>query len=236
MTKTEVFNRVLKFIFKQRSLHILGDSHADVFRFIGRKYIWLKTDFKFCIIHGATALGLANPRSKTNAMNVFSSYIENIEKGAAVVFCLGEVDCGFVIWYRAQKYNMPIEEQFDLSLKNYQNLILQTAKYTKSILVMSTPLPTIFDGTKWGEVAHARSEIQTPIRERMDLTLRYNAALKDFCSHNEFEYVDLQAYTIDPETNLINTYYLNNNPLDHHLDPKKIAPVLRAELMNLTFN
>jgi hypothetical protein len=236
MAVADLLNKILKLFFEQRALHVIGDSHADAFRFVDARYIWLKTNFKFCIVHGASALGLANPRSKTNAMNVFSSYIENIEKNSSVLFCLGEVDCGFVIWYRALKYNMSIEEQFELSLNNYQNLILRTAKYTKSVLVMSTPLPTIFDGKEWGDVAHARTEVKTPIRQRMDLTLRYNAALKIFCSQNQFEYVDVQKYTLDPESHLINTYYLNSNPSDHHLDTEKIAPVLQAELKSFNFN
>lgn len=180
-------------------------------------------------------MGLANPRSKTNALHVFSNYIEGVQKDESVLFCLGEVDCGFVIWYRALKNNMSVEDQFELSIRNYQNLIMRAANRTSSILVLSTPLPTIFDGHEWGEVAHARSDVKASIRERTDLSLRYNRALQDFTLKHGFTYIDLQRHTLDLDSTLISRKFLNSNPLDHHLDPVKIAPVIRQELKSLNF-
>ncbi len=92
-------------------------------------------------------MGLANPHSQTQAMPIFMEYLHRLNSLDHVVFCLGEVDCGFVIWYRAEKYGTSIMEQFELSLENYFNLIDAYLKelLAANVIVCSTPLPTIPD-------------------------------------------------------------------------------------------
>lgn len=54
-------------------------------------------------------------------------------------------------------------------------------KYTKfikkadniaEVIVISAPLPTIKDGKQFGEVANAKSEIRSSLKERIELTLK----------------------------------------------------------------
>ena len=82
---------------------VFGDSHSMVFRYCNNK----QNKFKFhvCEVGGATALGLVNPNSKTNALPIFSNKIRNSNSKMfkKVFLMLGEVDCGFVIWVCSKK-------------------------------------------------------------------------------------------------------------------------------------
>src|SRR4051794_28247820 len=97
-------------MFNKRNILVLGDSHAVVFR---SKYIKaFLPSYKFHVysVPGATVSGLDNPNSKTNASNIFNEAIQNNSQINNVIFLLGEVDTGFVIWYRAQKYASKVED------------------------------------------------------------------------------------------------------------------------------
>lgn len=181
-------------------------------------------------------MGLANPRSQTNAATIFSAYLlKNVRRRDQVLFCLGEVDCGFVIWYRALKHSADIEQQFELSFRNYTGLLDQARSRCAMLIVMSVPLPTIVDGQDWGDVASARREVISSQLERTALTVRYNSLLKEYCERNGAKFMDLERETIDPLTGLVKAEYLNPDPLDHHLDREKLASLVTCKLRELGF-
>src|SRR5437868_13248582 len=159
--------RAVQYVFykvtaRQRVLHCIGDSHMQNFKFLSKEYLLPRTDMRFCVVQGATNMGLANPHSKTQAMPVFKGYLRQVAPEDCVVFCLGEVDCGFVIWYRADKYGTPPHEQFELSLTNYIELIEAYLKRIPpaNVIVCSVPLPTIPDHQMVkGDVANKRLAI-----------------------------------------------------------------------------
>jgi len=215
----------------------LGDSHTFAFKYTSEHYLWLHTLFNMKIVRGATAFGLANPNSKTDALNIFSNYLSSLQENKVdILMYLGEVDCGFVIWYRAEKYNMGIDEQFELSLNNYKTFIEQfVSEKARNIIICSAPLPTILDGQTWGEVANLRREVKATLRERTDLTLRYNNALREISKQNGYQFLDLEQITLDAETRLVKQEFRNTNPLDHHLNYEKLSPHIRKALKNLGY-
>lgn len=218
------------------ALHCLGDSHADVFRLIEHRGTLKRTQFNYCLVRGASNMGLANPQSRTNAAEIFETYMQHIIKRKDyVVFCLGEVDCGFVIWYRAAKYQLAVQHQFELSIKNYLGLLERAAVHCQQVCVTSVPLPTIKDGQDWGEVASLRKEVTASLLDRTALTIEYNERLKEFCQQSDAYYIDLAEATLDPDSGLVKDECRNPNLLDHHLDPEKIAPIIEAQLRNLGF-
>ncbi len=88
----------------EQRLIFLGDSHLYHFNYIGRNRLLPPYFFECRIVGGATLQGLANPYSKTNAIQVFTQYlVQNQKPHKALIFQLGEVDCGFLIWYRQKK-------------------------------------------------------------------------------------------------------------------------------------
>ena len=99
-----------------KKILILGDSHA-------REYFTvLKDSFSLEIVwvSGATTQGLVNPNSKTNALNIFENAL--LRYGFISEICLvmlGEVDCGYLIWYRKENHQESLEFQINRSLNNY---------------------------------------------------------------------------------------------------------------------
>ena len=78
---------------------LLGDSHAHVFKLVDNA----APDFSIshCIVTGSSAQVAVNPHSKTNALPIFRDVLlKNAESHTHCMTMLGEVDCGFVIWYR----------------------------------------------------------------------------------------------------------------------------------------
>jgi hypothetical protein len=224
---------ICKWLHKQTVLHCIGDSHVQNFEYLLREYLLPRTDMHFCVVQGATNMGLANPHSQTQAMPIFMEYLKKVTHGDHVVLCLGEVDCGFVIWYRADKHGTPVREQFDLSLTNYFGLIesYMNCLVPDNVIVCSVPLPTIPDHQLVkGEVANKRLTITATQKERTALTIEYNSRLKDYCKMHGAHYLDLQQETLDSQTGVVSGEFLNSNPLDHHFEPVKMAHLITSKL------
>lgn len=222
-----------KWLVGQTVLHCIGDSHVQSFEYLSREYLLPQTDMRFCVVQGATNLGLANPHSQTQAMPIFMAYLKSLGSKHYVVFCLGEVDCGFVIWYRADKHGTPIREQFELSLTNYAGLI--EAGLSKvpaaNMIICSVPLPTIPDHQLvQGEVANKRLGITATQKERTELTIEYNGRLEELCRKSGMHYLDLQESTLDKHTGVVAKDFLSHNPLDHHLSPGKLSNLIVRQL------
>ncbi len=220
------------FSLRNKSIYVFGDSHARVFDFLND---YFKTDYKFETLHvgGATAQGLVNPRSKTNALGLYHDKIfKSCNKKDKLFFFLGEVDCGFVIWYRAKKYNESIEFQFERSLSNYEEFLLNLQESGfKEIYIIETVLPTIFDDFR-GEIAHERKEVDAKIEERTKLTIDYNNRLKEIAARNNFGFVSLTHDLKDKETGLIKLNLLNTDKTNHHLENSKFAPIIYKNVLN----
>jgi len=218
-------------------IHCIGDSHTGVFEYIQENFTWKKTKFRFCIVPGATAMGLANPNSKTDAIGTYRKYLKTVPKTHNLLFSLGEVDCGFVIWYRAKKHGLTVDEQFDLSLGNYKSFLDEVRiQGFKSIFVLSATLPTIQDGQDWGEIAKLRAEqltrkeVRVSLKERTELTRRYNQELRNYCALNGLNFIDLESDTLDQATGLVQSKFLNKDALDFHQDRENVSACLVPRL------
>ncbi len=228
--------KILNRLMGQKEIYCLGDSHIRMFAYLQKHHYLRKTSIHCRKVAGASAMGLANPNSKTNALRVFQDYLCKIPKQSTLVFMLGEVDCGFVIWYRAQKYTNPVETQFEQSLENYFQFVQNTEMQGyRNIVLASAPLPTILDGQDWGDIANARREVTATLIERTELTRRYNQRLRLFCDQNAMSFLDFEAETTNSATGLINDRFRHSNPLNHHFSSEAIAPILVQKLATLGF-
>jgi hypothetical protein len=226
-TLSEAFVKVMDQFAVNRVL-VLGDSHAQVFS----HYIF-KTKFPFihfdiCSINGATASGLENPNSKTKAYSTFTEKLNSTKVGERVIVLLGEIDTGFLIWYRARKYNLSIDEMLNQSVENYIKF-LEGAKSNRKLIVLSCPLPTIQDNDAFGEIAILRKEVKVSQSERTQLALTFNLLVKEKCVNSHIVFVDLDPFSLD-RNGLVCTYLLNENRLNHHYNPKAYAKLLCTEL------
>jgi hypothetical protein len=218
-----LFNSIFRYLGRLKRekelVYVLGDSHVQVFDYINKKYARSEYFFQITRVDGATALGMVNPNSKTNALEIFENKISTIQdKNAPLLFLLGEVDAGFVIWYRAEKYNESVESQLQLSVVNYLKFLNKlTALGYGNLYVLSVPLPTISDYQALGAIANLRKEIHSTMKQRTELTLSYNKLLKEVCKKNHIPFLDMDSPLLDNDTGVIKSIFLNSNPSDHHL-------------------
>ena len=222
-----------------KKILVIGDSHArDYFsstcikgklKSKDQDMNFVQSDFHFDVyyVSGATAQGAVNPTSKTKALSKFRERLNKINSNDYdyIAIMLGEVDCGFVIWYRSEKYSISVEKQLNLSVNNLfefiQDEVLLKFK-PKQVIVMGSVLPTIKDDQNHGEIAHLRSSIKATQLERTNLTLIYNDTLKETSDKFGYNYIDITEDTINEDTHLIDDDYLNEDKNNHHLSFKKI--------------
>jgi lysophospholipase L1-like esterase len=201
-------------ISSKKKVLVLGDSHTWIFeneKFKSR----YQNDFNIYVqrVGGATISGLTNPNSATNAKQLFEYAYRSVSP-EVVILQLGEVDIGFVIWYRAQKHEVNIEDAFARCIENYGNFIQRCAGKEKTI-VISTPLPTIKDDQDWGDIANARREVNANQRARTEMTLRFNKEIKTLAKKLGALYLDLDSQSIGPDS-LVAPFLLNADKNNHH--------------------
>ena len=73
-------------------------------------------------VSGATAFGLANPNSRTEHVQNVQKHIQRLPRSRTLLFMLGEVDCGYLIWLRAQA-GASVEDEMNASLRNYTDFL-----------------------------------------------------------------------------------------------------------------
>lgn len=204
----------------------LGDSHLEALKLASELELLSSEAEEFCIVPGATAVGLRNPNSLTDALNIFRDAIAKQENDTHILLHLGEVDCGFVIWWRALKYGETVNRQFKESLLAYMDFALEVRRMGfEKICITGASLPTIRVGIDFGEVANKRSEISVDISDRTDLTLEYNTSLMTFAARSSFHYFDISDAVLNRSHGVVSDYFRNPDPVDHHLDKSKVAGV-----------
>ncbi len=203
---------------------VLGDSHTSIFKHKAIRSCVSNSFFNVINIGGATASGLTNPNSKTQAYQRFREALADT-KAKRVIVMLGEVDTGFIIWYRAKKYHESVETVMARTIQNYTDFLLEIQSRQVSVLCISTPLPTIKDDAEWGDVATARKEISATQIERTDLTLRFNMQIEAFCDSHGIGFINLDAASLGPH-GTVDPRLLNSNPNDHHYEAAAFAKLL----------
>lgn len=206
---------------------VLGDSHVNVFHSNHFKVEFPHLFFNIVRVGGATVSGLQNPNSKSQSLKIFQKAVKRL-KGPMAITLLGEVDTGFVIWYRAQKYNQPVSGFLQQALTNYKNLLIDISAKSEVICV-STPLPTITDDNHWGDVANLRQEVSASQKERTDLSIKFNTSMQKFCERNQISFLALDEDSIG-EDGVVKESLLNSNPINHHYDMDKYSQLIITHL------
>lgn len=232
----KIYSNTIWLFYQRNTIHCIGDSHVRVFKTISYMHFWRKTIFKFCIVWGATISGLSNPNSRTQAGPIFKKYLKKVKKSDIILLCLGEVDCWFVLWYKHEKYRIPVQQYTKIALDQYKSFILDLRKRGfKKIIICSVVLPTISDNDKEGIVANFRSKIKANYRERTLLTLYFNRKIREIAKKNKIIFLDYTEEIKNKNNPYLNNYYKNKNPHDHHLDDIKLGKVLIKKLIQLKY-
>lgn len=211
------------FYWGKESILVLGDSHASVFDSWRFRTHFPRTKFKLCIVGGATVSGFQNPNSQTQALLKFRDALK-VANPTIVITLLGEVDTGFVIWYRAEKWSQPVDEMLQVALDNYEKLLFESAS-TADLIAISAPLPTIRDGQQWGEIANLRKSVTASQHMRTRLTLDFNHAVADRVMRMKQTYISLDRMSIGDD-GLVADWLINADPSDHHYSKPQYAKLL----------
>jgi hypothetical protein len=212
----------------RRRIIALGDSHLEVIdRYVAPRVTAL---FDLVIVHGATAQGMVNPSSSTHALQLFQTRLDRASRWQTVLLELGEVDCGFVIWYRAEKLGITVDDQLEVALSNYLRFIDHQVASGFDVWVMSAPLPTIGDTQDWGEVANLRRMVAVSQSDRTELTVRYNDRLRHACLERGVRFINVSSEQLNPATGIIKREFAHSNRLDHHLDDSAWGDAIIREL------
>ena len=213
---------------------VVGDSHALVFDELRARRLLPGVWLDVVSVGGATALGLANPNSTTNAVAIFSDVLRRTPASRPTIFMLGEVDCGFLIWYRSTTRGSTVDDEFQQSLERY-TAFLDEARDAgrRSIIVLSVAPPTVPDYSVWVGLENARRDVTASIEARTELTRAYNRELGLWAVANSAEFIDLDTDLIDPSTGLLDERFRNPDPYDHHLAPIPFAALLAERLGSL---
>lgn len=209
---------------------VLGDSHTPIFNHPAFNKNFAGFNFNVVTVIGATASGLENPNTKTQAYPIFKAAL-NKSTAKKVIIMLGEVDTGFVIWYRANKYQESVSAMMDRAITSYSNFLKELSTRF-DVICISTPLPTIQDDNDWGDVANARKEVTASLRERTDLTLKFNRVIQSFCHQHSISYVMLDEESLGHD-GLIAKQLINSDPNDHHYAPDSYSELLVKHLASL---
>ena len=206
---------------------VIGDSHTQVFTHPLFRTEFPEYTFNVINVGGATISGLNNPNSVSQALPIFRKAIKNSNASTAIVL-LGEVDTGFVIWYRAEQNKVSVSAAMGKAIQNYTQLLMELSFLFK-VVCISTPLPTIKDGNDWGDVANLRKEVKASQTQRTELTLVFNQRIKRWCEETGITYI-----LLDPESlggnGLVKDSFLNTDPNNHHYDAGNYSAMLVRHL------
>lgn len=218
-----------------RRLHCFGDSHAYVFEHIRAHGMLAATCLTVTRVGGATAFGLANPNSATNALTVFRRTLAATPTEEPALFLMGEVDAGFLVWLRAQQRQTAVEDELAESLRRYTSFLEGVMATGRAVVVATVPLPTIVDYTSWSGLANARRRVRASIQERTVATRRYNDGLRRWAAATGACVLDTEADLLDERTGLVRPVFRHADPCNHHYDMAAFAPVVVRRLAELGF-
>ena len=91
-----------------------------------------------------TAKGSANPKTKTNSLEQFRKGLSG-KKADRVIIGLGEVDCGYLIWYRNKHKGISIEQSMKDSMDGMLTFIKNEVRpiYEPSEIIILSSIPPI---------------------------------------------------------------------------------------------
>jgi hypothetical protein len=216
---------------------VLGDSHVKAFRRMREDVPGSDSWIHAVVVTGATALGLANPNSKTNALELFNVALDPVPRSRRTLVMIGEVDAGFLVWRRAAANGTSVEHELQVSLDRYEHYLEGLlAEGRHRLGVVSVLPPTIDDYATWSGLANERRHVTASLAERTDATVAYNAELRRWTAEHRCVYLDLATGAIDPTTGVIRDELRNPDQFNHHLNRRPLSALVAGQLEALDWS
>lgn len=211
---------------------MLGDSHCGVFEFcfdnglLGRHLINCE------IVGGATATGLANPRSTSGARARFEGAVLRYRRFDTIFLMLGEVDCSVTFWLLAARSAQAATDFIPRAVQNIAGMVEWIRKQVpgKAIFLVAAPLPSVTDEQSGQQELPLRQRIGASLAQRTALVHAYNRALHALARQQGLGWIDTIPDLLDPSTGLLDRRFCHEDRVDHHHCFEKTAPVWRKHL------
>lgn len=217
-------------------IECLGDSHVNIFSMLNRKRCLSRWHFRVTVVRGATAFGLANPNSRTNAFKIFSGWLDKMSSDSIVLFMLGEVDVGYLIWVRSKQTGEDPYYLLDQALSRYFGFLEQRTGRFRKLVLVSVPLPAVGDNHSDEAMLDLRKGLTSSQRERTDLTLEYNRRLGIWARGKGAYFIDMDDLLLDPRTRLLKRKYVQTSVIDHHYEQDAFSDLLCTLISDRKFN
>jgi hypothetical protein len=140
-----------------------------------------------------------------------------------------------VIWHRAKRHGLSIEQQLSFTLDSYTTFIEGViGEGFPRVLVLSAPLPTISDSPgEWGKVGNLRAEVTATRAERTNLTLHFNDEMRKRCEPIDAIFVDVTSDQLEPASGVIHPRFMRPNARNHHLADGPYSRLISRELSRI---
>ncbi len=214
----KLWKRLINRLAGGRRILVIGDSHGGVFEYCFDHDLLAPHLVNCEIVAGATAYGLNNDQSATGAWQKFTVALDRFSRFDVVVIVLGECDCSYALWKKAESLHLPPVELIPRSLQGIRRLIDRVKKNqaVRRIVLAGASLPSIEDGMAAVQENLLRREIAASQKERTELVLEFNRRLVALADELGVAYFDLTAETMNTESGLLDRRYVAGAD-DHHL-------------------
>ncbi|WP_460604859.1 hypothetical protein [Jatrophihabitans fulvus] len=210
----------------RRLLVAVGDSHIEPLRDLHDTGALPKTRVRVESVGGATASGIANPNSRTQARPRFERALTLTTRRYSVLACLGEVDAGFLVFAGGDP-----KQRCDAALAKYFTFLDEwVLQRGRTLLVVTVVPPLVEDYATWKGLQGQRRKVDASWQQRSDITRYWNGELERWCAQHDVPLLDLWSRVTDPATGRVLSEYVNDDPRDHHLHRRRHAEQLAALL------
>lgn len=199
-------------ILNKSVIHVIGDSHADVFRG--------SMPFQAHRLGAATAYNLIKKSNSTNSNEQLFNVIDKVRKKDIVMLCFGEIDCRIHIYYQHKKSNekYSIGELIDRTILNYGQVMAQLKDLGVDFCVYCVS-PATKVGNQYNYPFYGAPDV------RSEITRTYNERLKVFCESNGYRFIDIYEKVSDKDGFMLQEYALDAIHLN-----KRVVSLVRAEI------
>ncbi len=216
-----------------RRILVLGDSHSGVFEYCFDHGLlaphWLNCE----IVAGATAYGLNGDTAATQGWQKFTAALRRFADYDVVVIMLGECDCSFALWKKAERLNVTPASLIDHSLAGIRRLVSRIRddmSRERKVILVGAILPTVSDAAAATQENLPRREIAASQQARTRLVLEFNEQLNHLASELDLAYFDLTAEVLDETSGQIHQRFISAAG-DHHLSHPASAVLWSSKLL-----
>ena len=222
----KLWKRLINRLAGGRRILVIGDSHGGVFEYCFDHDLLAPHLVNCEIVAGATAYGLNNDQSATGAWQKFAAALDRFSCFDVVVIVLGECDCSYALWKKAESLQLPPTELIPRSLQGVKRLLarVEQNQAVRRIVLAGASLPSIEDGMLAMQENLLRREIAATQKERTGLVLEFNRRLAALAAELGVGYFDLTGQTMSLQTGLLDRRYAAGGD-DHHLSHPASGPL-----------